>query len=112
MARWCGIIGYVNQQVETVPGVWKDEIIERKHKGTLTRVTSRWTPQSDSTNDDLTINNQVSIVSDPFAYQNFHSMKYVELMGTKWKIESVEVKYPRLILTIGGVYNGEQAGTA
>ena len=112
MAKWCGIIGYVGQQVETVPGVWKDEIIERKYKGDLTSVRSRWSTPSDSTNDDLTINNQISIVADPFAYDNFRSMKYVEFAGTKWKIESIEVKYPRLVLTIGGVYNGEQAGSA
>ena len=112
MAKWCGIIGYVSEQVETTPGVWTDQIVERKYKGSLSRISSRWTPSSDSTNDDLTINNQISVVADPFAYQNFHSMKYVELMGIKWKIESVEVQYPRLILTIGGVYNGEQTGTA
>jgi hypothetical protein len=54
----------------------------------------------------LAINNQISIVADPFANQNFHSMKYVEFMGTRWKITNVDVQYPRLILTMGGVYNG------
>lgn len=112
MAKWYGAIGYVSEQIETTPGVWTDQIIERKHKGTLTRISSRWSTPSDSINDDLTVNNQISIVADPFAYKNFQSMRYVEFAGTKWKVESVEVKYPRLILTIGGVYNGKQAGTA
>lgn len=112
MAKWYGTIGYVVEQIETTPGVWTDQIVERKYKGTLTRISSRWSTPSDSTNDDLTVNNQISIVADPFAYQNFQSMKYVEFAGTKWKVESIEVKYPRLILSIGGVYNGKQAGTA
>ena len=66
-----------------------------------------WSANADSTNDDLTVNNQISIIADPFAYQNFHSMKFVELYGARWKIKNVEVKYPRLILTVGGVYNGQ-----
>lgn len=105
MGKWFGVIGYANT-VQKTPGVWTDEITERKYAGEVIRNTSRWSPTSDSTNDDLNINNQISILSDPFAYQNFHSMKYVEFMGTKWKITNVEVQYPRLILTIGGEYNG------
>lgn len=106
MAKWYGVIGY-STPVETTPGVWQDEIIERNYTGDVLRNTSRWQTSSDSTNDDLNINNQISIIADPFAYQNFHSMKYVEFMGTKWKITNVEVQYPRLILMIGGVYNGK-----
>ena len=58
-------------------------------------------------NDDINISNEISILADPFAYANFHSMRYVDFMGAKWKIISVEVQYPRLILTVGGVYNGK-----
>jgi hypothetical protein len=105
MAKFHGPIGY-GKPVEIRPGFWKDQITERMYSGDITRNTSKWTTSSDSTNDDLNINNQISIISDPFACQNFQSMKYIEFMGTKWKITSVEVQYPRLILTIGGVYNG------
>ena len=62
---------------------------------------------SGEVNDDLNINMTLSIVADPFAYQNFHQIKYAEYMGSKWKVSSIEVQYPRLILTLGGVYNGE-----
>ena len=55
----------------------------------------------------INVANEISIVADPFANQNFHTMLYVEFMGTKWKITNVEVKRPRLTLTLGGVYNGE-----
>jgi hypothetical protein len=33
-------------------------------------------------------------------------MRYVEWMNARWKITSIDVKRPRVILTIGGVYNG------
>jgi hypothetical protein len=105
MAKWYGKIGYA-QTSETTPGVWKEEAEERNYSGDVIRNSSRWSTSSDSTNDDLNVNNQISIIADPFAYQNFHSMKYIEFMGTRWKITSVEVQYPRLILTMGGVYNG------
>ena len=105
MAKWFGQIGYV-QEVQTAPSVWTSEETVREYYGDVIRNTSRWSTNQDSTNDDLTINNQISIVADPFAYQNFHSMKWIEFMDAKWKITSVEPKYPRLILTIGGVWNG------
>lgn len=105
MAKFYGPIGYA-ETIEKSPGVFKDEITVRNYSGDLLSNTSRWSNSSETTNDDLNINNRVSILADPYAYQNFHSMKYVEFMGTKWKIISVEVQYPRLILSIGGVYNG------
>ena len=105
MAKFFGPIGYAIS-TETRPGVWKDSIKERDYAGDVIRNTSRWNSSDDSTNDDLTLNNQISIISDPFAMNNFHTMKYVGWMGANWKITSVEVKYPRLILSIGGVYNG------
>ena len=58
-----------------------------------------------SINDNLNISNEFSIIADPFAYENFQNMRYIVFMGAKWKITSVEVQYPRLILTVGGVYN-------
>ena len=105
MAKFYGPIGY-SVSTEVRPGVWKDTIKERNYYGDLIRDTSRWTASQDSTNDDLTINNQISIVADPFAENNFHSMKYVRFMGANWKITSVEPRFPRLILSVGGVYSG------
>lgn len=107
MAKFYGKIGYA-VTTETKPGVWTDQITERSYYGDVIRHTRNWS-YSDGVNDDLTINNQFSILADPFAYQNFHLMKYIEFMGTKWKITYTEVQYPRLILTVGGEYNGKQA---
>ena len=106
MAKWFGVIGYATV-VETSPGVYSDELVERNYTGDVIRNTSRWMTSPESTNDDLDINNQFSILADPFAYQNFHSMKYIEYMGIKWKITTVEVQYPRLLLSVGGKYNGQ-----
>ena len=105
MGKWYGVIGY-SITTETAPGIWSNIDIEREYYGDVVRNSNRWSQNSDSTNDDLNINNQISIVADPYAHQNFHSMKYVEFMGTRWRITNIEVKYPRLILTLGGVYNG------
>ena len=103
MAKWFGKIGYA-ETVETAPGVWKEQITVRDYYGDLTRNTRRL-QSADKVNDDLNISNELSIVSDPYAIKNFHSMRYAEFMGTKWKITNVEVQYPRLILTLGEVYN-------
>ena len=104
MAKFYGIIGYVNS-VEIRPGAWKEQVTERTYYGDVTR-NSRRLQSSDKVNDDVVINNEIGIVADPYAINNFHSMRYVEFMGAKWKVSNVEVKYPRLVLTIGGLYNG------
>lgn len=104
MSKFSGSVGYV-ATVETKPGVWDDSVIERHYTGDLIRNTNR-VQTTDKVNDDITISNEISIVADPYANQNFQSMRYVVFKGAKWKITSVEVSFPRLILTIGGVYNG------
>ncbi len=105
MAKYYGKIGYSVTE-ETVPGIWEESVTERSYYGDLIKNTRRY-QSADKVNDDLSISNEISILADPYAYENFHSMKYVEFMGAKWKVTNVEVQYPRLILTVGGVYNGE-----
>lgn len=105
MAKFFGSIGYAVTS-ETSPGVYEEQIIEREYFGDVNR-NIRKLENSEHLNDDINVSNEISIVSDPFANENFYSMRYAEFMGTKWKITSVEVKYPRLILTLGGVYNGQ-----
>ena len=105
MAKYFGKIGFA-ELVEVKPGVWKEQITEREYFGDLLRDTRRL-QSTNQLNDDINIANELSIIADPFANENFHSMRYIEYMGTKWKVSTVEVQYPRLRLTIGGVYNGE-----
>lgn len=104
MAKFYGEVGYAETS-ETAPGVWTDVVTERNYFGDVLKNTRRL-EAGEGLNDNLTINNMVSIVADPFAYQHFHAMRYVKWMGALWKVTNVEVQRPRLLLTIGGVYNG------
>lgn len=106
MAKWFGKIGYA-ETVETEPGIWEEKIVEHAYYGEMTK-NYRRLQNSSEINDSINISNQISIIADPFAMNNFHTMCYAVYMGVKWKISDVEVQYPRLQLTLGGVYNGEQ----
>lgn len=108
MAKWYGKIGYA-KTVETAPGVWEEQITEKNHFGDVIRNFRRLATAADI-NDGININNEFSIVADPFARENFHSMRYLTYMNTKWKISNVDASnYPRLILTLGGIYNENEA---
>ena len=103
MAKFYGKIGY-ETQVETAPSVYTPNTTVREYYGDIARQ-SRRLENGQKVNDDINISVTLSIVADPFAYQHFHEMKWVEMHGTKWKISDVTPAYPRLELTIGGVYN-------
>jgi hypothetical protein len=105
MPKFHGKIGYATTAKETAPGVWTDDIIEYEYTGDVLRNISKSVP-SEGVNDNIVISNQFSIIGDWNNYDNFSSMKYIEYMNTKWKIVSVEVQRPRLIVTVGSVYNG------
>lgn len=104
MAKFYGPIGFA-ETVETAPGVYTEKIIERNYFGDLTR-NARRLQSADQLNDDINIANEISIVADPYANEHFYEMRYVEFQGTRWKISNVEVKFPRLVLTAGGIWNG------
>lgn len=104
MAKYYGTVGY-GVPTEVRPGIWKDEIVERKYYGDVIR-NNRRLESSGQVNDDINISNEISILADPYANENFHLIKYVEFMGAKWKVSNVTVQIPRLILSVGGVYNG------
>lgn len=102
MAKFYGSIGYADT-VETAPGVWIDNIVEYSYYGDFIRNT-RQLQSGETLNDDINVANEISIVADPYARRNYYKMRYIEIMGVKWKISKVEVGFPRLILTIGGLY--------
>lgn len=106
MPKFYGKIGF-EESVETVPGVWEETITERNYYGEVVRNTRKLVA-SNHLNDDISINNEISIIADPYAKDHFHSMRYVEFLGTTWEVNSVEVQYPRLILSLGGKYNAKQ----
>lgn len=106
MAKYYGKIGFA-ETVETRPGIWEEQIVERNYYGDVLKISKRF-DNSSYLNDNLNISNQFSIVADPYARDHFHSMRYLTWCGTKWKISSVQVDYPRLSLEVGGLYNDGQ----
>lgn len=103
MARWFGNVGFV-MTTETEPGVWEPTELPRQYFGDVLANNRRWDQKQDSTNDDLALNNRISIVADAFANEHLAAIKWVEYMNVKWKVTAAEVAFPRIILTIGGVY--------
>lgn len=105
MAKFYGPIGYASTSEDSSSsGVWGEIFTEHNYYGDWIR-DGRLLQSTDKVNSDISISNRLSILSDPFAINNFHSMRYVTYLNTKWKIENVEVAYPRLILTLGAEFN-------
>lgn len=108
MAKWYGIIGY-DVPTEMKPGVWRHAITERYYFGDILSFNHRM-QSADQLQDHFVIQNSLSIVADPFALESFRYIRYVSFMGANWEVSHVDVQYPRLILTLGGIYNGTNSG--
>ena len=106
MEKYFGVIGYVTTE-EVEPGVWiENSIVEREYYGDLNRNSRRYSLSS-NVNGDVSISNQISILSDSYANDHIDDMRYITYLGKKWTITDIEVEYPRLTLSIGGIYNGQ-----
>ena len=104
MTKYHGYVGYA-VDVEAYPGVWEEQITEHEYFGDV--IKNRMNVQQTTTvNAGITISNSISIIGDPFAYDNFYAIRYVTYLGKKWSVTSIEINRPRLILTLGGIYNG------
>lgn len=103
MAKYYGKIGF-GTSIEVKPGVWEDHIKERPVYGDILQNYIR-NESAQQVNENINISNRFSIVSDTYALENLNSIKYLTYLGTKWKVSSIDIQYPRLILTVGGVYN-------
>lgn len=104
MAKYHGLIGFGTTHDIGIDE-WRDDIVEKAYYGNITRHYRR-NDSRDSLNDDLVLNMQLSIVADPYAMENFQSIRYITYKGARWRVTDIEVAYPRLILEIGSVYNG------
>lgn len=103
--KFAGAVGF-ETLVEIRPSNWQSVIVERKYRGDANRVSRRLQTSGEEVNDDIAVSNEIEILADAFAFENFSNIKYVVWMGTKWKVNTITVEPPRLILEIGGVYNG------
>ena len=104
MAKFYGKIGF-EDLTETRPSVYAPGIVEREYAGDVLK-NYRRLEAGDGVNDDISLSNEISILADPYALNHFHTMRYVYWHEGYWKVTGVSVKFPRLKLTIGGVYNG------
>lgn len=108
MAKWAGIVAFREKKQDPLrPDVWIDTIVEKKYFGDIIK-NSRRLDEGSAINDGIIINNSISILSDPYAREHFHKIMYLTYMGIKWKAVTVDVEYPRLIISLGGEYNGKQ----
>lgn len=107
MAKFYGAIGFVETKEDPVGSdIWVTEETVKEYTGDLTRNQRRWV-NGESVNQNLELSNEVSILLDDFFQENLGSVRWVEAMGSKWKVQSVIIEYPRVKLTLGGVYNGD-----
>lgn len=102
--RFYGVVGYIDT-TKNEYGVSIPVPTEKLYYGDVLHLSTKWQP-TENLNDDITVSHKISIIADPYAFKNFSLIRYVEWMGTRWEVKSVEVQFPRLVLTLGGVYNG------
>lgn len=107
MAKFFGKIGYGETQ-ETAPGVWEDVIVEHEYYGDIVRNTRKLS-EGESLNNDISVGNSISIVADAYANEHFFAIRYIQWAGALWTVSDVDVQSPRLLLRLGGVYNGPTA---
>jgi hypothetical protein len=109
MSKYSGMIGFV-RNYEKEPGIWEDEVTEKKYTGDILKNNQRFSVGSTITGD-VKITNVFSIMGNKYAFDHVSDIRYLEWRGNRWVVESIELNYPRLEMTIGGIYNGPQTTT-
>lgn len=110
MAKFFGAIGY-GETVESAPGVFTSIITERPYYGDVMRNVRKLREDEQKVNDDISVQNSISIVADAYANEHIFAMRYIRWQGVLWKVTEVTVERPRLILRLGGVWNGDKDST-
>lgn len=106
--KFSGKVGFWLGDVKVKPGVYQPNIVEKTYTGDILTNRRRFQSAENTTNEDLVVSNQISILSDLFVQDNWPAIRYVVWKGTAWKVTNIEVGYPRLTLDLGGVYNGQR----
>lgn len=105
MAKYAGLVGYVTDE-ENPPGVWSANTTVREMRGDVLR--AAFVPQgTDRVNKNITLQHRISVVGDAYSFENFYAIRWLEFMGKKWEVTMAETASPRIILTLGGIYNGD-----
>lgn len=104
MAKWYGKIGYV-KTAETTPGKWEEVATEVYYAGDVITNPTITLENGEGINNNINVTNQISVIADPYAFENLNFMKYIEFYGVLWNIKSVSVaERPRLLISLGGEY--------
>lgn len=111
MARYHGNVGFLICEDDQETGIAEEKAVEKPFFGTVLEHTRRW-EDSGSLNDDLKVTNQISVTATDFAFRHASAIAYATFMGQRWKVTSVRIKHPNIILTLGGIWNGSTAGPA
>lgn len=112
MAKWSGRIGFVTTSEDPAgSGIYKQVVTIKNASGDVRQVTKRWQTE-DKVNDDVTVNNSISIVASPYVMENFYAIRFVSFMNQWWSVNSVTMDYPRMTLEIGGLYHGDTTATS
>lgn len=107
MAKFYGVIGFVTSVEDTTnPGVWIEKVTEKNYYGDILKNSRRWQNGNNTTNDSIEISNSISIIADSFACDNLSTIRYANWMGVNWKVSNIDIQLPRLVLQLGGIYNG------
>lgn len=106
MAKYSGMVGFSLQE-QTSPGVWTPTITERHLRGDTLNDVASWRSSENRVNDNINIQQRISLMADPFTYKHYSDLVYITLDGVKWKVSTIEVKRPRLLVSLGGLYNGQ-----
>ena len=104
--KYYGQIGFADA-VETSLGVWDDDIVEKNYYGDVLQNSLRY-QNGTGVVDNVNVSNRFSIVIDSYIQENLHKIRYIVWQDTMWEVTNVDVQYPRLIISIGGVYNGDR----
>lgn len=111
MARFHDRVGFLIPVDNEETGISTHRAVERPYYGRVIEHTRRW-ESTDHLNDDLALSNQIAITANDYAFKHMSSIAYVKYMGGYWKVDSIRVKAPEIILTLGGVWNGPVGSAA
>lgn len=105
MAKFYGKFGF-SITVEVERGEWVEQIEEKEMYGDV--IKSNYSQSDDtSINQGIQFNKTISVIFNDYLSKNLSHLRYVEYKGIKLNVKSVDdSQYPRLNLTLGGIYNG------
>ena len=104
MAKFAGSVGFITE-VESSPGIWTPSELVQVMYGDVLRTASTLQGSSGQ-NKNIVLQHRISLVGDPHAIMNFYDIRWVEYQGAKWEVTLIEVARPRIIVTLGGIWNG------